>query len=93
MSRVYVGNLPMDLQREDLEDIFKEYGKIREIDLKTPLRPPAFAFVAYVETRDAEDAVHFRDGYEFQGQRLRVEMARGAPGGGGDREARRGERE
>ncbi len=87
-----MGNLPMDLQREELEDIFKEFGRIHDIDLKTPQRPPAFAFVAFEETRDAEDAVHSRDGYEFQGQRLRVEMARGAPGGG-DREMRRGERE
>ena len=32
--------------------------------------------------RDAEDAVRGRDGYEFDGQRIRVEFPRGGRGGG-----------
>ena len=36
------------------------YGKIRSIDIKTPLRPPAFAFVAFEDPRDADDAVDGR---------------------------------
>ena len=31
---------------------------------------------------DAEDAVRGRDGYSFDGQRLRCEMAKGDRGGG-----------
>ena len=54
-----------------------QYGRVATIDLKTPPRPPAFAFVEFEDARDAEDAVHGRDGYDFYGHRLRVELARG----------------
>lgn len=33
--------------------------------------------------RDADDAVHARDGYDYDGYRLRVEFPRGGGGGGG----------
>jgi arginine/serine-rich splicing factor 1/9 len=75
---------------------FCRYGKIREIDLKTPSRPPAFAFISYDDYRDAQDAVRGRDGYNFDGYRLRVEFSKGDRGGdrgggrGGAAEPRRG---
>lgn len=34
MSRVYVGNLPIDVRVKDVEDIFFKYGRIIDIDLK-----------------------------------------------------------
>ena len=39
-SRMYtaVGNLPMDIRERDVEDLFYKYGRIRDIDLKTPNR-------------------------------------------------------
>lgn len=42
--------------------------------------------------RDAEDAIRSRDGYDFDGYRLRVEFPRGA-GGGGGRGGFRGDRD
>eukprot|EP00600_Ochromonadales_sp_CCMP1393_P006411 CAMPEP_0174968376 /NCGR_PEP_ID=MMETSP0004_2-20121128/8098_1 /TAXON_ID=420556 /ORGANISM="Ochromonas sp., Strain CCMP1393" /LENGTH=288 /DNA_ID=CAMNT_0016217599 /DNA_START=56 /DNA_END=922 /DNA_ORIENTATION=- len=83
MSRIYIGNLPLDIRESELDDLFYKYGKMREIDLKTPARPPAFAFISYEHYRDAEDAVRGRDGYNFDGYRLRVEFAKGERGGGG----------
>lgn len=53
------------------------YGKIKEIDLKTPARPPAFAFITFADHRDAEDAIHGRDGHNYDGYRLRCEFAKG----------------
>lgn len=48
--------------------------------------------IVFVCCRDADDAVHARDGYDYDGYRLRVEFPRGGgPGGfrggrgGGDR--------
>lgn len=61
------------------------YGRIREIDLKTPARPPAFAFITFEDYRDAEDAIRARDGYNFDGYRLRVEFAKGERRGNGKR--------
>lgn len=90
--RIYVGNLPPDIRSKDVEDLFYKYGKIVFIDLKNRRGPP-FAFVEFEDTRDAEDAVYARDGYDYDGYRLRVEFpkggggsfrgARGAPGRGG----------
>lgn len=60
------------------------YGRIRDISIKGGNQGPAFAFVEFEDSRDAEDAIRGRDGYDFDRNRLRVEMA-GRPGGGRDR--------
>lgn len=77
--RVYVGNLPSNIDERDLEDIFYKYGDIADVDLKLPRYGTGgtpFAFVEFQDPRDAEDAVRGRDGYEFDGQRIRVEFPR-----------------
>ncbi|KAI8549160.1 hypothetical protein RHMOL_Rhmol06G0004800 [Rhododendron molle] len=38
-------------------------------------RPPGYAFVEVEESRDAEDAIRGCDGYDFDGNRLRVALA------------------
>mmetsp|Transcript_13620 Transcript_13620/g.32240 ORF Transcript_13620/g.32240 Transcript_13620/m.32240 type:complete len:192 (-) Transcript_13620:1305-1880(-) len=91
--RVFVGNLPQDIRERELEDLFYKFGRILEIDLKLPPRPPGFAFIEFEDPRDASAAVQGRDGYDFYGTRLRVELARGGSGRstyGGGRRADRG---
>lgn len=41
---------------------------------------PPFAFVEFEDGRDASDAVKARDGYDYDGYRLRVEFPRGGEG-------------
>ena len=65
MARVYVGNLPMDIRTRDVEDLFYKYGRIKDVDLKTPARPPAFAFVSFDRYEDAEDAIRGRGAFEM----------------------------
>lgn len=77
---LYVGNLPADIREREVEDLFYKYGPIVEIDIKIPPSPPAFAFVEFEDARDAQDAIRARDGYKFDGQRLRVELAHGGGG-------------
>uniref|UniRef100_M1B661 Arginine/serine-rich splicing factor n=1 Tax=Solanum tuberosum TaxID=4113 RepID=M1B661_SOLTU len=77
---IYVGNLPGDIREREVEDLFYKYGPIAHIDLKIPPRPPGYAFVEFEEARDAEDAIRGRDGYDFDGHRLRVELAHGGRG-------------
>ena len=43
-----------------------------QIDVKTPSRPPGFAFVEFDDPRDALDACRGRDGYNFAGGKIRV---------------------
>ena len=77
---IYVGNLPGDIREREVEDLFYKYGPIVEIDLKVPPRPPGYAFVEFEDPRDADDAIRGRDGYDFDGHRLRVELAHGGRG-------------
>lgn len=71
--RLYVGNLPRDVRESEIEDLFEKYGRIDDIDLKGAR---GFAFLEFRDVRDAEDAVRGRDGYKFDGRRLRVEFSR-----------------
>ncbi|XP_014891044.1 serine/arginine-rich splicing factor 9 [Poecilia latipinna] len=91
-GRIYVGNLPMDVQERDIEDLFFKYGKIREIELKNNRGTVPFAFIRFEDPRDAEDAVFGRNGYAYGNSKLRVEYPRssaaktgpmGGFGGGG----------
>ncbi|WOL19244.1 serine/arginine-rich splicing factor SR34A [Canna indica] len=77
---LYVGNLPIDIRESEVEDLFYKYGHIVEIQLKNPPRPPGYCFVEFESSRDAENAVRGRDGYNFDGHRLRVELAHGGRG-------------
>ncbi|CAL1569400.1 unnamed protein product [Knipowitschia caucasica] len=89
-GRIYVGNLPTDVQRRDLEDLFTKFGKIRVIELKNYSGSSPFAFIQYEDPRDAADAVCERNGFGFGDVKLRVEYPRessnpfrGGRGGGG----------
>lgn len=74
--RVYVGNLPQFVRNRDLEDIFDKYGTIRGINIHNRF-DPAFAFIEFEDPRDAEDAVHDKDGTKFDGQAIKVQFPRG----------------
>ncbi|XP_053969662.1 serine/arginine-rich splicing factor 1A-like [Anastrepha ludens] len=88
-SRIYVGNLPPDIRTKDIQDLFHKFGKVSFVDLKNRRGPP-FAFVEFEDARDAEDAVKARDGYDYDGYRLRVEFPRG--GGPGSFRGNRNDR-
>lgn len=75
-SRIYIGNLPPDIRNKDLEDLFYKYGKIKYIDLKNRRGPP-FAFIEFDDALDAEDSIKGRDGYNYDGYKLRVEIQKG----------------
>jgi len=83
-SRVYVGNLPIDVRERELEDMFYKFGRIDRIEVKRLDRPPVFAFISFRDARDAWDAVKRRNGIDFDGRRLRVELTnekKNAPSG------------
>ncbi|PKA57970.1 Pre-mRNA-splicing factor SF2 [Apostasia shenzhenica] len=87
---IYVGNLPLDVRQWEIEDLFHKYGRIVEVELKNPPRPPGYCFVEFESSRDAEDAIRGRDGYNFDGYHLRVELAHGGRGSSGGRSSRYG---
>lgn len=48
--KIYVGNLPDDIRKRDLEDLFFKYGNIVEVDLHDRKQPP-FAFIQFEDPR------------------------------------------
>ncbi|KAG2209365.1 hypothetical protein INT46_002608 [Mucor plumbeus] len=68
--RVYIGRLARDANRRDLEDLFKDYGRILDVTVKS-----GFGFVEFADKIDAEDAVHDFHDTKFLGQRIIVELA------------------
>jgi RNA recognition motif-containing protein len=92
-SRVYVGNLPFNVDEEQLRLLFEEGGRqVLEIKIVTDRdtgRPRGFAFVDMATQEEAQAAISSLNGTEVGGRTLTVSMARerqprgGGPGRGG----------
>lgn len=73
--RLYVGNLPTELDRQALEQLFQESGSLKVINDRKTGKCRGFAFVT-VETDEAADAVIEKfNGFEFNGTTLKLEVA------------------
>lgn len=72
MAKVYIGRLSYDVVVQDIEDAFKYYGTINKIELKH-----GFAFVEYLNEKDAEDAISGLNGREIKGSSIIVQHSKG----------------
>ncbi len=88
---IYVGNLDYDLGKEDLEEVFSEYGKVTRVHLPTDResgRKRGFAFVEMQSEDEESAAIDALDGAEWVGRTLKVNQAKpreNRSGGGGRR--------
>jgi len=73
-AQLFVGRLPKDVRRNDLEQIFGRYGRVTRCDIRVGLET-AYAFIDFDDHRDAKDALKFENGREFHGQRIVVDWA------------------
>ncbi|KZV41047.1 Arginine/serine-rich splicing factor 35 [Dorcoceras hygrometricum] len=73
MKSIFCGNFEYDARQSDLERLFRRYGKVDRVDMKS-----GFAFVYMEDDRDAEDAIRALDRIEFgrKGRKLRVEWTK-----------------
>lgn len=86
-SKVYVGNLPFNVDAEQLRTLFEEGGhEVRDVKIVTDRdtgRPRGFAFVEMGSQEAAQAVITALNGRDVGGRPLTVSMAR-------DREPRRG---
>ena len=85
-SKVFVGNLNFKTTREEVQALFEQVAKTRDVFLPTERetgRPRGFAFVEYESEDDAKAAIEKFNGYEMGGRALRVNLAEDRPRGGG----------
>ncbi|MBC1261056.1 RNA-binding protein [Synechococcus sp. BSF8S] len=90
---IYVGNLSFQAEREDLLDLFGQYGEVRQCSL--PLdretgRKRGFAFVELTDDASEQKAIDDLQDVEWMGRMIRVNKASprersggGQRGGGG----------
>ena len=72
-SRLYVGNLSYSATNEQLEELFSNYGEVRQADI---IQGRGFGFVEMSDPSEAEKAKEALNGSDFQGRTLRVDGAR-----------------
>ena len=76
---IYVGNLDYGLDREDLEEVFSEYGSVKRVHLPVDRetdRKRGFAFVEMDSEEEETAAIEALDGAEWAGRTLRVNQAK-----------------
>ena len=83
---IYVGNLSFQAEREDLLDLFGQYGEVRQCSL--PLdretgRKRGFAFVELADYAAEQTAIDDLQDVEWMGRMIRVNKATPREGGGG----------
>ncbi len=89
-TRLYVGNLPFDVDEAQIRTLFQEGGReVAEVKVITDRdtgRPRGFAFVEMTSQADAQAAIAAMNGREVGGRALTVnearEQTRGGFGGG-----------
>jgi RNA recognition motif-containing protein len=72
-SKLYVGNLSYSIVSEELEELFANYGEVKEVKL---IAGEGFAFVEMATQAEAEKAKLELDGFDFKGRTLKVDVAR-----------------
>ena len=78
-KKLYVGNLSFDVNDEELEKNFSEFGEIvSAIIIKDPVsgRSKGFGFVEFSDEDSAKKAKEGMDGKEVSGRTLKVDEAR-----------------
>ncbi|KAL9348152.1 hypothetical protein Peur_059518 [Populus x canadensis] len=74
---IFVGNFEQETRQSELERMFRKYGRVERVDMKS-----GFAFVYFEDDHDAADAIRGLDNIPFgyDRRRLSVEWARGERG-------------
>ena len=76
---IYVGNLSYDVNQEDLNEVFAEYGTVKRVHIPTDRetgRVRGFAFVEMESEANEDKAIEALDGAEWMDRQLRVNKAR-----------------
>ena len=76
---IYVGNLSYQATQEDVDEVFKEYGEVKRVQLPTDRetgRMRGFGFVEMSTDAEEEAAIAELDGAEWMGRTLKVNKAR-----------------
>ncbi|CAM8924021.1 unnamed protein product [Rhodiola kirilowii] len=80
--RIYVGNLPWQVDNERLEQIFSEHGKVVEARIvydRETGRSRGFGFVTLSTESEVQNAIGALDGQSLEGRSIKVNVAESRP--------------
>ena len=76
---IYVGNLAYEIEKEDLSEVFNDYGSVERVyipkDRETG-QARGFAFVELKSEANEDKAIQILDGAEWMGRDIKVDKAR-----------------
>ncbi len=78
-TKLYVGNLPGGISRDELETLFTQQGAVTEIKIlrdQSGGQVRGYAFVTMATMESAHDAIFALNGREMHGRTLTVNKAR-----------------
>ena len=81
---LFVDFIPLSLSNQALRSIFEIAGRVIDVFISRKarkFRKEAFGFVRFSKLKDAKYAIHNLDGFEVNGRRLSVSMAKYRKGG------------
>ena len=76
---IYVGNLSYEVNQEDLNEVFNEYGTVKRVHIPSDRetgRPRGFAFVEMDSDASEDKAIEALDGAEWMDRQLKVNKAK-----------------
>ncbi len=78
-NRLFVGNMPFRMTRDELFDLFAQAGAVTSVHIPTDRetgRPRGFGFVEMEDPSSVDQAVQMFNGYSVDGRALVVNQAR-----------------
>ena len=78
-SSLFVRNVPFDVRKSQLEHIFARYGEIRDVYIPLDYytrEPRGFAYIEFIDDRDAKRAIKELDGLKIWRTSLQIEWAK-----------------
>ena len=76
---IYVGNLAYEINREDLSEVFNEYGSVERVHIPKDRETGQVRGFAFVEMKSEENenkAIKILDGAEWMGRDIKVDKAK-----------------
>jgi RNA recognition motif-containing protein len=96
MTSIFVAKLDFGVSKEQLVELFAQYGEVSKAHLPTDKdtgKPRGFAFIEMSNDDEASEAIQALDGFEINRRRIAVKVAenrndRSRPGGNTNRDSR-----
>jgi len=80
-TKIYVGRLSRNVNKDHINEIFCNYGVIKSVELPNdfvhPFLSRGFAYVEFEKPEEAEKAIKYMDGGQIDGQVINVSIAIG----------------